>query len=157
MSAKFSTVDADQYWSQSHRTTYWWSHRQTSHHTPYIPTVWIERCNALKQLNGSFLPFHVLDTNDVYSVQNARLFLEHKHFSDSLINISKVVPSTDQHKLWKLIYSKEIFPPAQLVLFHIHSGHIPSTTYNLKHLADDMDLSCPYCRDIDEDMSHHYV
>ena len=135
----------------------WWSHRQTLHHTPYVPTVWIDRCNAFKQLNGSFLPFRVLDTNDVYSVKNARLFLEHKCFSDSLVNISKVVPSTDQHKLWKLIYSKEIFPPAQLVLFRIHSGHIPSATYNLKHVAEDMDLSCPYCRDIDEDMSHRYV
>ena len=36
-------------------------------------------------------------------------------------------------------------------------GHIPSATYNLKHVAEDMDLSCPYCQDIDEDMSHHYV
>ena len=102
----------------------WWSHHQTLCHTPYVLTVWIDRCNALKQLHSSCLPFHVLDSNDMYSVKNAHLFLEHQCFSDSFANINKVVPSTNQHKLWKLIYSKEIFPPAQLVLFCIHLGDI---------------------------------
>ena len=119
--------------------------------------MWIDHCNAFTQLNGSFLLFHVLDSNDVYSVKNACLFLEHQCFPDSSFNISKDFPSTGQHKLWKLIYSKEIFPPTQLVLFCIHSGHITSATYNLKHVAEDMDLSCPYCQNIDEDMSHCYV
>ena len=74
----------------------WWYHHQSLCHSPYIPSIWMDRCNALRYLHGSFLPFCILDSNDVYSVKNTCSFLENQCFSNNPINISEIIPSVDQ-------------------------------------------------------------